>query len=97
MAVYSDLSIADSSLEINTANVVPTGMDGLLMPLPANPLPGDVVHVSNLSGEITNEIQLNGNILQGLYSDNLILDDETSSFSLVYINPTLGWNIIGQS
>lgn len=91
------LSIADSSLEINTANVIPTGMDGLLMPLPANPLPGDVVHVSNLSGEITNEIQLNGNILQGLYSDNLILDDETSSFSLVYINPTLGWNIIGQS
>lgn len=91
------LSTSDSSLEINTANVIPTGMDGLLMPLPANPLPGDVVHVSNLSGEITNEIQLNGNILQGLYSDNLILDDETSSFSLVFINPTLGWNIIGQS
>lgn len=91
------LSITDSSLEVNTANVIPAGMDGLLMPLPANPLPGDVVHVSNLSGEITNEIQLNGNILQGLYSDNLILDDETSSFSLVYINPTLGWNIIGQS
>ena len=91
------LSIADSSLEINAANVIPAGMDGLLMPLPANPLPGDVVHVSNLSGETTNEIQLNGNILQGLYSDNLILDDETSSFSLVYINPTLGWNIIGQS
>ena len=91
------LSVADSSLEINTANVIPTGMDGLLMPLPANPLPGDVVHVSNLSGETTNEIQLNGNILHGLYSDNLVLDDETSSFSLVFINPTLGWNIIGQS
>ena len=91
------LSTADSSLEINTANVIPSGMDGLLMPLPANPLPGDVVHVSNLSGEITNEIQLNGNILHGLYSDNLVLDDETSSFSLVFINPTLGWNIIGQS
>jgi len=91
------LSTADSSLEINTANVIPTGMDGLLMPLPANPLPGDVVHVSNLSGETTNEIQLNGNILHGLYSDNLVLDDETSSFSLVFINPTLGWNIIGQS
>ena len=91
------LSVSDSSLEINTANVIPSGMSGLLMSLPANPLPGDVVHVSNLSGEIDNEIQLNGNILQGLYSDNLILDDETSSFSLVFINPTLGWNIIGQN
>lgn len=91
------LSALDSSLEINTANVIPTGLSGLLMPLPANPSPGDVVHISNLSGEIDNEIQLNGNILNGLYSDNLILDDETSSFSLVFINLTLGWNIIGQN
>ena len=91
------LSALDSSLEINTANVIPTGLSGLLMPLPANPEPGDVVHISNLSGEIDNEVQLNGNILNGLYSDNLILDDETSSFSLVFINLTLGWNIIGQN
>ena len=91
------LSALDSSLEINTANVIPTGISGLLMPLPANPLPGDVVHISNLSGNIDNEVQLNGNILNGLYSDNLILDDETSSFSLVFINLTLGWNIIGQN
>lgn len=91
------LSVLDSSLEINTANVIPTGLSGLLMPLPANPEPGDVVHISNLSGQIDNEVQLNGNILNGLYSDNLILDDETSSFSLVFINLTLGWNIIGQN
>ncbi len=91
------LSVEDSSLEIGTANVIPLGMESLLMPLPSAPNPGDIVHVSNLSGEITNEIQLNGNILNGLYSDNLILDDETSSFSLVFINLTLGWNIIGQN
>ena len=91
------LSTADSSLDINTANVIPLGMTGLLMPLPANPLPGDIVHVSNLSQDTTNEIQLNGNILHGLYSDNLVLDDTSSSFSLVFINPTLGWNIIGQN
>ena len=90
------LSTSNSSLETNTANIIPLGISGLLMPLPASPLPGDVVHISNLSQNITNEIQLNGSILNGLYSDNLVLDDETSSFSLVFINPTLGWNIIGQ-
>lgn len=90
------LSTSDSSLETNTANIIPLGMSGLLMPLPGGPVPGDVVHVSNLSQNTTNEIQLNGSILNGLYSDNLVLDDETSSFSLVFINPTLGWNIIGQ-
>ena len=91
------LSSLDSSLVTNGANVIPLGSDGLIVTLPSSPSPGDIVHISNLSQEITNEIQLNGNLLQGLYSDNLILDDSTSSFSLVFINPTLGWNIIGQN
>jgi hypothetical protein len=67
------------------------------MSLPANPTTGAIVHVSNLSGNIDNEIALNGNILQGQYSDNLVLDDATSSFSLIFVNITLGWNIIGQN
>lgn len=91
------MDATDASLLSDYVNVIPAGMDGLIMSLPSNPQAGDVVHISNLSGNITNEIDLNGNLLQGQYSDNLVLDDATSSFSLVYINLTLGWNIIGQN
>jgi hypothetical protein len=88
---------SDASLVADAINIIPAGTTGLIMSLPANPATGAIVHVSNLSGNIDNEIALNGNILQGQYSDNLVLDDATSSFSLIFVNITLGWNIIGQN
>jgi len=91
------MDASDASLITDAINIIPAGTTGLIMSLPANPTTGAVVHVSNLSGNIDNEIALNGNILQGQYSDNLVLDDATSSFSLIFVNITLGWNIIGQN
>jgi hypothetical protein len=89
------LTGVDSNLESNTINVFTDGTSGLIASLPSTPSSGDVVHVSNLSGNIDNEIGLSGNILQGTYTDNLVLNDATASFTLIYVNKTLGWNIIG--
>lgn len=91
------ITSSDASLVTDSINIIPSGTTALTMSLPASPEPGAVVHVSNLSGNTDNEISLNGNILQGQYSDNLVLDDATASFSLIYVNLTLGWNIIGQN
>lgn len=89
------LSVVDSNLESNTINVFTNGTSGLVANLPSAPSSGDVVHISNLSGNIDNEIGLSGNVLQGTYTDNLVLNDATASFTLIYVNKTLGWNIIG--
>lgn len=91
------VSTLDASLLTSTVNVIPSGMENLTMSLPSNPTPGDIVYISNLSGKTSNEINLNGHILNGQFSDNLILNDATSSFSLIFINVTYGWNIIGQN
>jgi len=90
------ISAINASLLSDAINVIPDNTVGLTMSLPSGPRPGDVVHVSNLSEDFTNEINLNGNILQGRYSDNLILDDANASFSLIFVNLTLGWTLIGQ-
>jgi len=90
------VSVTNASLLSDAINVIPDNTVGLEMSLPSNPRPGDVVHVSNLSEDVTNEINLNGNILQGRYSDNLVLNDANASFSLIYVNLTLGWTLIGQ-
>ena len=89
------LTGVDSDLESNTINVFTDGTSGLVASLPSTPSSGDVVHVSNLSGNTDNEIGLSGNVLQGTYTDNLVLNDATASFTLIYVNKTLGWNIIG--
>ena len=89
------LSGVDSNLQSNTINVFTDGTSSLVANLPSTPSSGDVVHVSNLSGNIDNEIGLSGNVLQGSYTDNLVLNDATASFTLIYVNKTLGWNIIG--
>ena len=89
------LTGVDSDLESNTINVFTDGTSGLVASLPSAPSSGDVVHISNLSGNIDNEIDLSSNVLQGSYTDNLVLNDATASFTLIYVNKTLGWNIIG--
>ncbi|MDA8003229.1 MAG: hypothetical protein MPL62_18240 [Alphaproteobacteria bacterium] len=75
----------------NTVYAV-TGVRPLTLPL--NPAIGTNLRISNLSGSVIT-ISTNGQRLMNTANTQLILDDVTASFELVFINPTVGWVVIG--
>lgn len=66
----------------------------LTLTLPASPLIGDSIKISNLSGVDTCIIGANGSLIMGVSGD-LTLNTATASFELVFTGTTKGWVIIG--
>ena len=90
------LSTSNSGVLVDHLNVFPSGTANLIVALPQNPSPGDKVYVSNLSGETTNQISGNGQSFQG-DPTNLVLDDATASFGLIFFNTQTGWVVVGSN
>ncbi|MDB0041519.1 hypothetical protein N9F16_00365 [bacterium] len=62
--------------------------------LPASPIIGDSVKVSNRSGLTTNIVARNGQNIMGTAAD-LDLDTAAAAFEIVFVGGTQGWVIIG--
>ena len=65
----------------------------LTLTLPASPVAGDSIKISNQSAVETCIIARNGSNIMGLASD-LTLDDPTKNFELIFTNAAKGWVII---
>ena len=65
----------------------------LTLTLPASPVAGDSIKISNQSAVATCIIARNGSNIMGLASD-LTLDDPTKNFELIFTNAAKGWVII---
>ena len=89
----NELSNTNSTIRYYAVNVIPAGTSNLTITYP-DPEIGSWFEISNLSGDITNSISAAGRLFQG-QSTNLILDDDTASFRLTYINDTTGFVITG--
>lgn len=64
----------------------------LTLTLPASPVSGDRITISNRSGAVTCVVARNGNRIMSLTED-MTIDLTNAAFSLVYSNATLGWTI----
>lgn len=67
----------------------------LTLTLPASPVSGDSIKISNLSGVDTCIVGRNGNNIMAIAED-LTLDSATAGFELIYTDATKGWVIIAQ-
>ena len=65
----------------------------LTLTLPASPVAGDSVKISNQSAVATCIIARNGSNIMGVASD-LTLDDPAKNFELIFTNAAKGWVII---
>ena len=65
----------------------------LTLTLPASPVAGDSIKISNQSAVATCIIARNGSNIMGLASD-LTLDDPAKNFELIFTNAAKGWVII---
>ena len=81
---------ANTNAEKNTVYVL---TDDLTLTLPASPIAGDSVKISNQSAVATCIIARNGSNIMGIASD-LTLDDSTKNFELIFTNAAKGWVII---
>ena len=68
----------------------------LVLTLPASPAIADTIKISNLSQVATCSVARNGSKILGTASD-LTLDNQYSSFELVFTGDLKGWVIIGQN
>ena len=86
--ISADTNAVAGALYVLTAN--------LTLTLPASPAVGDSVKISNLSQVSTCVVARNGESILGSASD-LSLDNQYSSFELVFTGSLKGWVIIGQN
>ena len=89
-------SAADTNqtLVSNTVRVIPGATQTITYTLPASPSVGDWVKLVNLSGRTDTVIARNAQPIQGATSD-LVLNDATANFELIYIDSTTGWALMG--
>ena len=89
-------SAADTSqtLVSNAVRVIPGATLTVTYTLPASPSVGDWVKLVNLSGRTDTVIARNAQPIQGATSD-LVLNDATANFELIYIDGTTGWALMG--
>ena len=89
-------SAADTSqtLVSNAVRVIPGATLTVTYTLPASPNVGDWVKLVNLSGRTDTIIARNAQPIQGSTSD-LVLNDATTNFELIYIDGTTGWALMG--
>lgn len=65
-------------------------LSSVTLTLPASPVEGDYVKVSNRSGTVTCVLGRNGSNIMGIAED-MTLDNANAGLSLVYTNSTNGW------
>ena len=89
-------SAADTNqtLIANAVRVIPGATQTITYTLPASPAVGDWVKLVNLSGRTDTIIARNAQPIQGATSD-LVLNDATANFELIYIDSTTGWALMG--
>ena len=89
-------SAADTSqtLVSNAVRVIPGATLTVTYTLPSSPNVGDWVKLVNLSGRTDTIIARNAQPIQGSTSD-LVLNDATANFELIYIDGTTGWALMG--
>ncbi len=85
--ISSNTTAVANSLYVLTAN--------LTLTLPANPIVGDSVKISNRSGVATCVIGANNKKIMGA-NQNITLDTASASFEMIYSGADQGWVIIGQ-
>lgn len=98
------LDINDTKYAVSVIGVNTTAVAGglyvltanLTLTLPASPAVGDSVKISNLSQVSTCIVDRAGSLILGSGS-NLTLDNQYSSFELVFTGDLKGWVIIGQN
>lgn len=84
--ISTSITGVKNTLYVFTAN--------LTLTLPASPLNGDSIKISNLSGVATCVLARNGSLIMGSATD-LTLNNAVASFELIYSGATKGWVIIG--
>jgi len=89
-------SAADTNqtLIANAVRVIPGATQTITYTLPASPSVGDWVKLVNLSGRTDTIIARNAQPIQGSTTD-LVLNDATANFELIYIDGTTGWALMG--
>ena len=89
-------SAADTNqtLIANAVRVIPGATQTITYTLPASPSVGTWVKIVNLSGRTDTIIARNSQPIQGATSD-LVLNDATANFELIYIDGTTGWALMG--
>ena len=98
------LDIKDSKYAVSVISASTAAVAGtlyvftanLILTLPASPALGDSVKISNLSQTATCSVARNGSLILGAASD-LTLDNQYSSFELIFTGSLKGWIIIGQN
>lgn len=89
-------SAADTNQTLvgNAVRVIPGATQTVTYTLPASPAVGTWVKIVNLSGRTDTIIARNAQPIQGSTSD-LVLNDATANFELIYIDGTTGWALMG--
>ena len=98
------LDIKDSKYAVSVISASTTAVSGtvyvftanLILTLPASPVIADTIKISNLSQVDTCSVARNGSKILGAAAD-LTLDNQYSSFELVFTGDLKGWVIIGQN
>ena len=81
-------------LQPNAVRVIPGSTQAVTYTLPSTPAVGTWVKIANLSGQAGTTIARNGQPIQGSTTD-LVLNDTTANFELIYIDATTGWIVMG--
>ena len=84
----------NQTLISNAVRVIPGATQTITYTLPASPSVGDWVKLVNLSGRTDTIIGRNGQPIQGATTD-LVVNDATANFELIYIDGTTGWALMG--
>lgn len=89
-------SAADTNqtLVANAVRVIPGATQTITYTLPASPSVGDWCKLVNSSGRTDTIIARNAQPIQGATSD-LVLNDATANFEMIYIDGTTGWALMG--
>lgn len=98
------LDIKDSKYAVSVISASTAAVAGtiyvltanLVLTLPASPAIADTIKISNLSQVATCSVARNGSKILGAAAD-LTLDNQYSSFELVFTGDLKGWVIIGQN
>lgn len=84
----------NQTLVANAVRVIPGATQTITYTLPASPAVGAWVKLVNLSGRTDTVIARNAQPIQGATSD-LVLNDATANFELIYVDGTTGWALMG--
>ena len=95
-ALTWNIASSNATMVANNGYFVDTSGGAKTMTLPISATLGDTIRINDLAGSFaTNNLTVarNGHKIQGI-ADNLLVDEDQSSFGLVYSNSTYGWKVL---